>query len=102
MKTSTILALLRVRVKPTTKKNYVIVHSTVKNEMVSSNGKNYKFVCENNLIFTREQILELSDKQAELLERILKLRKQAKKLEAYEDNFTKEIDKNNQHKQLNK
>lgn len=87
MKTNTILALLRVRVKPTTKKNYVIVHSTVKNDTTASNGKNYKFVCESNLVFTKEQILELPDKQAELLEQILKLRKVTKKLKSYEDNF---------------
>lgn len=88
MKTNIILALLRV--KPTTKKNYVIVHSTVKNEMVATNGKNYKFICETNLVFTERQILELSDKQADLLEQILKLRKVTKKLEAYVNNFKKQ------------
>lgn len=80
------------------------MHSTVKNEMAATNGKDYKFVCETNLVFTKEQILELPDKQAELLEQILKFRKVTKKLKAYEANF-KSIDTNNQHnqhKQLNK
>ena len=89
------------RVKPAAQKNYTIVHSTVKNETVATNGKNYKFVCSSNLVFTKEQILGLPDKQAELLEQILKLRKVTKKLRAYEQNF-KAIDTDNQNKQLNK
>lgn len=93
---NTIKTLLN-RVKPA-QKNYTIVHSTVKNETAATNGKNYKFVCENNLVFTKEQILELSDKQAELLEQILKLRKVINQVKTYEDNFTKAVDK----KQSNK
>lgn len=88
-------------VKPAAQKNYTIVHSTVKNETAATNGKNYKFVCENNLVFTKQQILELPDKQAELMEQILKLRKVTKKLKAYEANF-KEIDTNNQFLNNNK
>ena len=89
------------RVKPASQKNYTIVHSTIKNETAASNGKNYKFVCENNLVFTKQQILELPDKQADLLEQILKIRKFTKKVEAYENSF-KIIDKNNQFLKNNK
>lgn len=89
------------RVKPAAQKNYTIVHSTVKNETAATNGKNYKFVCSSNLVFTKEQILELPDKQAELLEQILKLRKVTKKLKAYEANF-KKIGTNNQFLNNNK
>ena len=89
------------RVKPAAQKNYTIVHSTVKNETAATNSKNYKFVCENNLVFTKQQILELPDKQAELMEQILKLRKVTKKLKAYEANF-KAIDTNNHFLNTNK
>lgn len=82
------------RVKPAAQRNYTIVHSTVKNETAASNGKKYIIICENNLDFTKDQILQLEDAQADLLEQILKLRKVTKKLKAYEANF-KAIDKNN-------
>lgn len=53
-------------------------------------GKNYKIICSSNLVFTKQEILELPDKQADLLEQILKLRKVAKKLKAYESKFKTE------------
>ncbi len=99
MKTNIIRALFLKATHPA-QKNYTIVHSTVKNETAATNSKNYKFVCETNLVFTKQQILELPDKQAALLLEILKLRKVTEKLKAYEDNF-KSIDKNNQNN-LNK
>ena len=65
--------------------NYKVMH-----DITPTGGKSYTIICENNLVFTERQILELSDKQAELLEQILKLRKVTKKLEAYVNNFKKQ------------
>jgi hypothetical protein len=80
-------------VKTTGKKNFIILHDTSKTFAKLPKGKDYKIVCQ-SLKFSKKEILELSDKQAELLEQILKLRKVTKKLKAYEANF-KTIDKNN-------
>jgi hypothetical protein len=83
-KMNIIRALFLKATQPAAQKNYTIVHSTVKNEVAANSGKNYKFVCETNLVFTKQQILELPDKQAELLEQILKFRKLSKKIDTYE------------------
>lgn len=95
MKTNIIRALFLKATKPKTA-NYKVMHDNT-----PTGGKSYTIVCSSNLVFTKEQILQLEDKQAELLEQILKLRKVTKKLKAYEQNF-KAIDTDNQNKQLNK
>lgn len=83
MNTNIIRALFLKATKPKTQ-NYKVMHDNI-----PTGGKSYTIICENNLVFTKDQILELSDKQAELLEQILKLRKVTKKLKAYEQNFQK-------------
>lgn len=83
MNTNIIKALFLKAVQPK-KANYKVMHDNS-----PTGGKSYTIICENNLVFTKEQILQLEDKQAELLEQILKLRKVTKKLKAYEANFQK-------------
>ncbi|RTY87054.1 hypothetical protein EKL32_26935 [Flavobacterium sp. GSN2] len=81
MKTNIIRALFLKATKPKTV-NYKVMHDNT-----PTGGKSYTIICENNLVFTKEQILQLEDAQADLLEQILKLRKVTKKLKSYEDNF---------------
>ena len=81
MKTNIIRALFLKATKPKTA-NYKVVHDNT-----PTGGKSYTIICENNLVFTKDQILQLEDAQADLLEQILKLRKVTKKLKSYEDNF---------------
>ena len=81
MKTNIIRALFLKATKPKTA-NYKVMHDNT-----PTGGKSYTIICENNLVFTKDQILQLEDAQADLLEQILKLRKVTKKLKSYEDNF---------------
>ena len=81
MKTNIIRALFLKATKPKTA-NYKVMHDNT-----PTSGKSYTIICENNLVFTKDQILQLEDAQADLLEQILKLRKVTKKLKSYEDNF---------------
>lgn len=81
MNTTIIRALFLRATKPKTA-NYKVMHDNT-----PTGGKSYTIICENNLVFTKDQILQLEDAQADLLEQILKLRKVTKKLKSYEDNF---------------
>ena len=81
MNTNIIRALFLKATRPKTA-NCKVMHDNT-----PTGGKSYTIICENNLVFSKDQIMELNDKQADLLEQILKLRKVTKKLKSYEANF---------------